>query len=238
VTAPERPGRRQRVMLFAAVAAAAALAVGIPAGLAAAPDEQVHVLPTATPTDTPESTVDVPPETTPAPETASETASETAEPPSSLTGAQQELWQDTEKDGLDGADCVGYPVGEQEFAGVVAALACPVEDPTIEQPAYLYQFDGASSLGAYLDHRAGAVDRVGDCAEGDETDGTWSTSDGRDVGRIVCVDNPKDGTVYFKIAFAVDADAIVAVIQDESPSDAYTWWEQHADGQFYGVGTI
>lgn len=237
MTGPGSPGHRLPVVLLAAIATAVALAVGVPAGLAAAPAEEPHVLPTipatVTPTQTPEPepTVD-PTETTPV----TEPGSPTAEPPPSLSAPQRRLWQQMEMEGLDAASCVGYPAGEQEFDGVEAALECPVLDPTMEQPAVLYQFDGASSVNAYLDRRAQEVDRTGECANGDETDGGWKTADGQEIGRLVCVDNPKDGTVYFKIAFSSDADDTAVVVQDESPSDAYTWWEQHADGQFYGVG--
>jgi hypothetical protein len=228
------------VLLLGAIATAVGLAVGIPAGLAAAPDRGPHVLPTATPTVIPPTssepgpTVDVPPVTTSA--TDPDPAPETAEPPSSLSAPQRRLWQKMEMDGLFAADCVGYPLGEQEFAGVEAALECPVEDPTMEQPAYLYQFDGASNLDAYMNQRAQPVSGDGRCADGEETDGAWETEDGQEIGRLVCVDNPKDGTVYFKIAFSSDADAAAVVVQDESASDAFAWWEKHAAGQFYGVG--
>jgi hypothetical protein len=79
------------------------------------------------------------------------------------------------------------------------------------------------------------VDRTGECADGDEMVGTWETR-GRQVGSVVCVDNPKDGTAYFKIVFTSDTGTAAVVVQDDSAAEAYTWWLEHAAGQFYGIG--
>jgi hypothetical protein len=241
--------RRFPLPVVAAAVMVVAIGVGIPVGLAAGagspqaeptaslgPTSTETVSEVATPTDTYVPTSDP---TTESPEptestTSPESTEDTVEPPSGLSSPERDLWDEMEMNGVDHQSCRGYPDGEQ-LDGVVAALECDIEDPSISEPIVYYQFDSATSVADYMSLRGQEVDRVGQCENGDEAEGNW-TVNGASVGSYVCVDNVKDGETYFKIAFSDASDDTVAVVQDESVADVYAWWREYAAGQFYGVG--
>jgi hypothetical protein len=118
---------------------------------------------------------------------------------------------------------------------VVAALECDIEDSSISEPIVYYQFDSATAVDDYMTLRGQEVDRAGRCEDGDEYAGDWGVQ-GVSVGSLVCVDNVKNGETYFKIAFSDASDDTVAVVQDESAAEVIAWWQEYAEGQFYGVG--
>ncbi len=248
-----RPGfwRRFPLPVLAAAVMVVAIGVGIPVGLAAGagspqaePTATVSLGPTATETVSPVDTVtpsetDEPPPdpTTDAPTEPPETTESTedsAEPPPGLSSPQRDLWDEMEMAGVDHQSCRGYPDGEQ-LDGVVASLECDIEDPSMSEPIIYYQFDSATAVDDYMGLRGQEIDRVGSCEDGDEASGSWNVN-GSPVGSYVCVDNVKNGGTYFKIAFSDASDDTVAVVQDESATDVIAWWQQYADGQFYGVG--
>jgi hypothetical protein len=154
--------------------------------------------------------------------------------PAGLTAADAALWDRMTMDGVESGSCAGYPPGEQGFSGVRASLACTIADPSMTEPIIFYQFADAASMDGYLTQRAADVDVSGNCDSGDEFTGNW-TADGVRQGRLVCVENVKDGRTLFKLIFSLDRDDTVVVMQDESATDVLAWAHAYARNQFRGV---
>ena len=232
-----RPGFWSRLPLpvVAVVVIVVAIAVGVPIGLASGSEGGSEAIPLPSSTTSDPAPTDPTDPTSPSEEPSEEPSDEPSDEPPGLSAAQAELWHGLEMGGVDRQSCSGYPDGEQ-LDGVVASLECEVEDPAITQPIVYHQFTGPAAVGAYLALRGSEIDRTGRCDDGDEAAGDWSVNGGPDVGSYVCVDNVKNGTTYFKIAFSYDQDSTAAVVQCESAADVGAWWSEHAAGQFYGVG--
>jgi hypothetical protein len=165
---------------------------------------------------------------TPVPSTTSSVTGP-ATPPGSLSAPEQQLWQALPMGGVNASSCQGYAPGEQ-IQGVQAALECSITDSTISQPIDYYQFADDASEQAYLNMRAGSVTGQDGCPQGIPENGYWYQNS-QQRGRLVCVDNNKDGYNYFKIVWSDGSTDRAAVVQDTSAPSVWSWWTQHADKQ-------
>lgn len=239
---PAPPPRRAPVLpVVLAAAVVMVLAVGIPVGVLLVRGTGGGSNADAEPVSQSESSLRVTPSgpprerTSPSPAPTSPTPVAPARPePANLTSGQASLRNALSLNGVNSASCRGYPAGEDVTLRVIASIECTIDDTDFEEPIYYYSFPDDGAVEEYLALRASEVDRRGDCLSGDEYDGFW-TGDGSRLGRVVCVDNTKDGITYFKIVWSRDGTGIVAVIQHESPSVTYRWWGEHgAPHQFSG----
>lgn len=241
-----KPPAASRVIWAAVGAVIVALAVGVPVGLLAGRDSAGSTPPPIDPP--PVRTMRPPP--TPADRESSPSSSRpptsrtqiilpattgvsllAAEPPPGLSAPQLVLWDTMQMAGVDYASCLGYPDGEA-IAGVAASLQCRISDPALGEPITYYQFRSAAHLAGYVELRGSEVNRLGECVNGDESTGTWM-SDGATVGPMVCLDNVKNNTTFFKIVFGSATGNTAVVIQDETPATVYSWWLSYAAEQFY-----
>lgn len=233
-----RPHRRLPIWVSAIGAAVIAIGIGIPVALLAGPgaghpdggggsssgsggSDGTAQVSTPSPVPPPIPAPTVPP---------------TTGPPSGLSADEADLWSSLGMDGVDRQSCTSYPDGET-LNGVTASIQCAIQDSSISQPIDFHRFTDATTMNSYMTLRASEIvpGRVGDCRSGDESDTTWNRRIGDPrQGRMVCVDNTKNGTTYFKIVWASDAKDTAAIIQDEQPSDTWNWWNAHAAGQFGG----
>jgi hypothetical protein len=151
--------------------------------------------------------------------------------PAGLSPAERQLWQVLPMGGVNSASCQSYGLGE-EMDGVQASLRCPITDSSMGQPIIYYQFTDDTATQNYLQLRAQAITQTGDCSQGGEQETTWSNLASQKKGRLVCVENPNDGTTYFKMIWADGSTGLVAVIQEPAASTVLSWWTHNADKQF------
>jgi hypothetical protein len=207
--------RRMPTWLAAVGAGVVALGVGLPVGLLGGSG-------TAGPA----------PATPATPTTQAAPAPSVDRPPDLLAPSEATLWASLRMGGVDRQSCRSYPEGEQ-LAGAIASIACTVQDGSLSEPIYYHQFRNKVAVDAYMDMRAAPIvaSRRGSCATGGEADTRWNSGSGP-LGRLVCVDNTKNGTTFYKMAWSSDATDAVAIIQDESRSGTWAWWYAHGGSQF------
>lgn len=231
---PTPPPRRTPWLAISLVAAAVVvLIVGIPVGVLVV--RSAGSPPPATESTTPIANADDAPavesvDPRPDPVEPAPVESAPAEPagvPQTLTAGQQDLWNSLPMDGVDASSCRGYPPGESVTSQVVASIECRILDTGFVEPIYFYSFPDDEAVEEYIGIRAADADRLGECAAGEEYDGTWIEDDGFRLGRVVCIDNIKDGTNFFKMVWSRDGTGAVAVIQAESPQFVFDWWVRH-----------